>query len=221
MDGESRTCPTCKGAGSNFCPVCDNEGGARCDFCHGDSTCLECRGDGCIVVSREELERDPAYRYHQELQRRNDQELQEIRKERREWQLRHFLPIPPGLDLQTVVAALYNAASHLGGPSMLAYDPAPASRADGERYIREIIRGGHIYFDYLNGRYMKLEFLDDTHVDVQRYDQVYSEYDVGDAAAVLEIASRKGPQAQEILDRHLILERAFRDDISTRRSPIG
>lgn len=69
-----------------------------------------------------------------------------------------------GLDKAAVLAALYNAAKPLG-LGWMHYDPTPMSID----LAREILKSGQTYFDYLQGRVMKVDLSGDE-FDSRLYD---------------------------------------------------
>lgn len=58
-----------------------------------------------------------------------------------------------GLELSSVLAALYNAASS-GGLALHEYDPAPMSIDEADGLLKQY--GSRPYFDYIRGRSMKI-----------------------------------------------------------------
>lgn len=69
-----------------------------------------------------------------------------------------------GLDRVEVLMALYNA-SRPQGMGFMHYDPKPMSREDGERLLAKTK-----YFDYLQGRVMKV-MIDGDEIDERLYDR--------------------------------------------------
>ena len=71
-----------------------------------------------------------------------------------------------GLDKAEVLAALYNAARPQG-MGFLQYKPEPMT----DREAREILDGGQDYFDYLNGRAMKVSLKSADQLEERLYDR--------------------------------------------------
>ena len=71
-----------------------------------------------------------------------------------------------GLTRAQVLAALYNNAKPLG-LGFLHYTPEKME----EERAQEIIEAGATYFDYLNGRVMKVDLSDEDHFDEWLYDR--------------------------------------------------
>lgn len=69
-----------------------------------------------------------------------------------------------GLDKAEVLAALYNASRPLGMGRM-AYTPNPMTRKEAEALLKE-----GSYFDYINGRVMKID-LKSNLLEVDLYDR--------------------------------------------------
>lgn len=61
-----------------------------------------------------------------------------------------------GLDKAAVLAVLYNAAKPLG-LGWMQYDPTPMP----VEYARKLLKSGQTYFDYLQGRVMKVDLSGD------------------------------------------------------------
>ena len=74
-----------------------------------------------------------------------------------------------GLKPGAVLAALYNRAvpARMG---FLAFDPKPMTAEEGEALLAEQAKYRSAYFDYVNGRRMKVEIKGDE-IDVERYEQ--------------------------------------------------
>lgn len=70
-----------------------------------------------------------------------------------------------------LLTALYNAAKPLG-MGFLHYDPTPMTITEAEQILAEANerQRGHVYFDYLKGRVMKLDFSGDT-LNFRLYDR--------------------------------------------------
>lgn len=73
-----------------------------------------------------------------------------------------------GLSKASVLAALYNR-SKAQGMGWLHFDPTPMTEADAAKEIAKLTddcefprRHGQFYFDYLNGRVMKVDLSGDT-----------------------------------------------------------
>jgi hypothetical protein len=97
-----------------------------------------------------------------------------------------------GLDRADVLAALYNASRPLG-MGFLSYNPKPMSR-DEARSLLE----GSTYFDYLNGRVMKVDLRGVTTLESALYDR-----DNGPGAAERAIAALRasGEPSNEVTKR--------------------
>lgn len=70
-----------------------------------------------------------------------------------------------GLDKAEVLAALFNASRPLG-LGFLQYDPKPMTADEARRFLEK-----SCYFDYLNGRVMKLDLSRDDQIDERLYDR--------------------------------------------------
>jgi hypothetical protein len=90
-----------------------------------------------------------------------------------------------GRDKAEVLAKLYNASRPLG-MGFLHFDPKPMSTEE----AREILDGGHTYFDYLKGRVMKVNLSKDT-FDPWLYDR-----DNGQGAAERAISANAPAEAR-------------------------
>lgn len=83
-----------------------------------------------------------------------------------------------GLDKADVLSALYNA-SRPQGMGFLTYDPKPMERNEATRLLE-----GNQYFDYLNGRVMKVDLSSDMDFSAGLYDR-----DNGEGAAERAVAA--------------------------------
>lgn len=96
------------------------------------------------------------------------------------------------LNKADVLAALYNAAKPLG-MGFLHYNPKPMTRKEAEEELKQ-----SSYFDYLNGRVMKIEI--DNQIDPSCYDR---DNGIGTAERVI-VALRKDGEfnSKEIEEIH-------------------
>lgn len=99
-----------------------------------------------------------------------------------------------GLDKANVLAALYNASRPLG-MGFMHYNPSPMTCEEAQA----ILDGGTTYFDYLNGRVMKLDLGSDSEIDPWLYDRDNGQ---GAAERAIEALRRQGPDASDIAAAH-------------------
>ena len=74
-----------------------------------------------------------------------------------------------GLTKAAVLAALYNSARPFG-LGILQYDPRPMTEEDAQRILDSSTSR---YFDYLNGRLIKVDLSDDNEFDERLFDRDY------------------------------------------------
>lgn len=101
-----------------------------------------------------------------------------------------------GLDRAEVLAALYNA-SRPQGLGFLHYTPTPMTRDEAASLLPS---GGSNYFDYLNGRVMKISLQSDVEVETRLYDR-----DNGEGAGERVIAALragKGVNPESVRELH-------------------
>lgn len=110
-----------------------------------------------------------------------------------------------GLDPAAVLAALYNAAKPQG-LGFLQYDPKPMDLKEAQELLKEE------YFDYLNGRVMKIRIGKDSKgIDPRLYDR-----DNGKGAAAGVIANLREyneVNSVEIQAHHIMATRRAVDDV--------
>ena len=104
-----------------------------------------------------------------------------------------------GLNKAEVLAALYNASKPLG-MGFLHYNPTPMTTEEAE-----VLLESRTYFDYLNGRVMKIDLSDDE-LDPWLYDR-----DNGQGAALRAIEAMMAGNTAAIQEAHTAGIRAARD----------
>ena len=85
-----------------------------------------------------------------------------------------------GLDLSSVLAALYNAASS-GGLGLGQYDPAPMTTKEANQLLKKF--GARPYFDFIRGRSMKIG-LGDEEINTKWYN-VYNGAEAAESAIAI------------------------------------
>lgn len=98
------------------------------------------------------------------------------------------------LDRGSVLAVLYNASKPLG-MGFMHYDPKPMTPEEGTEFLK-----GQNYFDYLNGRVMKVQ-IDSDALDPRLYDR---DNGVGAAAkAIATLRASNSVNAASVQQSHL------------------
>ncbi len=90
-----------------------------------------------------------------------------------------------GIDKAIVLAALYNRARTIGLAGMMDFDPTPLDVLVARKIIKERRGANPLYFDYFQGRCMKIDLSRDE-VDTTLFD---NEYGPGAAQRALDAAS--------------------------------